>query len=92
MITANKIKNRKLSYQLASKLINEGDFKIERRSENQIFYNQIFNAEKELTSSGVVISKKGESGYDENKHVHSLDTFLYLCLRLQRVILKGAEE
>lgn len=84
------LKDRALSYHLLDKLVTEKNFKIIDRPENIILYEQMSNAIIEYNSKNKpIISKKAESGNDNTKHSHALDLCLYMCLRLQKLILRG---
>lgn len=88
-----KIKNRELSYSLASQLIIEKQFKIVDSPENIMMYDQLSNAEIEYNKNGkAMVSKKLESGSDNKYHFHAGDTLLYLCLRIRPLILRGRNE
>lgn len=83
------LKDRVLSYVLANKLVSEDKFKIIKHDNNMMFYVQMENAEVEYNKEDKpIVSKKKESTNDNLLHSHALDTFLYLCLRIQGLIMK----
>ncbi|RPJ25929.1 MAG: hypothetical protein EHM25_02565 [Nitrosopumilales archaeon] len=84
------LKDRVKQYRLIEMLMLEDKFKIVNRSENEILYTQMKNAELEYNKDNQpMVSKKGESTDNDDIHVHALDTAMYTCLVNQRRILKG---
>lgn len=85
-----KLKNRALSYNLLNKLICENSFKIVNSKQNILAYEQLSHAELEYNNQSMPqVSKMGERGEKNIKHTHIVDTILYMCLRLQKQILRG---
>lgn len=88
-----KKKNRPLSYRLLSEFILNKKFKIYNDESNIVAFEQLLNAKKEYNRLGeAMVSKKGESFENQKYHTHTVDTCLYLFLRLQnRIFKKGGE-
>lgn len=79
--SVHSLKDRPLSYKLLLDMVLRKRFKVVRREENEMLIKQMTNAEKEYNREGLpMISKKYESGNRNEKHTHSLDTCLYMCL------------
>lgn len=84
------LKDRTLSYTLLNQIILDNTFKIVNVPENIIAYEQLANAELEYNQEGKPrVSKAKEASLDNKYHFHAGDTILYLCLQLQKRILRG---
>lgn len=91
-MSINNLKDRALSYYLLNKIYLNGDFKIVNRPENKMLFKQMENATLIYdTHDHPLIDKRKESNNKNEEHTHLLDTALYTCLVLQRLILGGEQ-